>query len=134
MKVYVNNVSRETYGGNMKFKMNDIIYEIREMSQKDYKEYRKAEDIKTVCGEIDYTKGMYFGATHNYQNIIFLDKDLPPDRKRRTLLHELTHCYIAEFITHQDKTFDEEDVADICANCHDVIHYICEEYFEKNSK
>lgn len=113
----------------MKIKMNGIEYEIKEVSQKEYKEYRKEEDKITCCDETDTSKGMYFGASHHYQGIIFLDENLPKDRKRKTLIHELTHCYIADYITHEEKTFDEEMVADISANSHDIIHKIVEDYF-----
>ena len=116
----------------MKFKMNNIEYQIKEVDQKEYKEYRKEEDKKTECEETDTTKGMYFGATHSYQNIIFLDKYLPKDRKKKTLIHELTHCYIAEYITHEETQFSEENVADIGANSHDIIHKIVEEYFKED--
>ena len=115
----------------MIIKMNDVVFEIKEISQKEYKEYRKKEDIKTCCEETDTTKGMYFGATHTYSNIIFIDKDLPLDRKRKTLIHELTHCYISEYITHEEKQFSEEDVADISANSHDIVHEIVDNYFNK---
>ena len=114
----------------MKFRMNNIEFEIKEVSQKEYREYRKAEDAMTCDEEDSNTKGTYFGATHCYQDIIFLDKALPLDRKRKTLMHELTHCYIAECVTHQEKQFNEEDVADISANAHDIIHKIVEDYFK----
>lgn len=114
----------------MKFKMNNIEYEIKEVSQAEYKEYRKNEDKQTACTETDTNTGVYFGATHNYQNIIFLDKELPLDRKRRTLMHELMHCYIAEYVTHQEKTYTEEDVADLSSDSHDIIHKIVEDYFK----
>lgn len=115
----------------MTIKMNDVVFEIKEISQKEYKEYRKKEDTKTCCEETDTTKGMYFGATHTYSNIIFIDKDLSLDRKRKTLIHELTHCYISEYITHEEKQFSEEDVADISANSHDIVHAIVDNYFNK---
>lgn len=113
----------------MKFKMNNIEYEIKEISQKDYKAYRKEEDEKIGCEITNTTIGVYYGATHNYTNIIFLDKDLHLDKKRKTLIHELTHCYISEYIAHEDKNFTEEDVADIVANTYDIIHKIVEDYF-----
>lgn len=115
----------------MKFKMNDIEYEIREVTQYEYKEYRKEEDKETACEETDTTKGMYFGATHSYKNVIFLDKGMPQDRKRKTLIHELTHCYISEYITHEEEQFSEENVADISANSHDIIYKIVGDYFKE---
>ena len=50
--------------------------------------------------------------------------------KRKTLIHELTHCYIREYITHEEKNYSEEMVADISANSHDIIHKIVEDYFK----
>ena len=55
---------------------------------------------------------------------------MPADRKKATLIHELTHCYIDNYITHCDKQYTEEDVADIVANSYDIIHEIVEQYFE----
>lgn len=46
---------------------------------------------------------------------------MPIDRKKSTLIHELAHCYIDNYITHCDKQYTEEDVADIVANLHDII-------------
>ena len=112
-------------------KMNDIEYQIIEMSQKDYKEFRKKEDEDTGCEITDTTQGVWYGASHHYQNTIVIDKDLKKDRKRRVLIHELTHCYISEYITHQEQQYTEEDVADISANSHDIIHKIVEDYFNK---
>lgn len=113
----------------MFFAMNNIRYEIREVTQEEYKKYRKEEDNNTNCQETDTTTGIYFGATHCYQNIIFLDINLPFDRKRRTLIHELTHCYISEYITHENKMFSEEEVADICANSNEIINTLVSDYF-----
>ena len=46
------------------------------------------------------------------------------------LIHELAHCYIDNYITHCDKQYTEEDVADIVSNSYDIIHEIVEQYFE----
>ena len=115
----------------MKFTMNNVEFTIKEVSQEEYKKYRIEEDKKNQV-EItnDINTGVFFGASHLYVNVIFLDKALPFDRKRKTLVHELTHCYIAEYITHQEKNYDEEMVADISANSHDIIHKIVEDYFK----
>lgn len=115
----------------MKFKLNDIEFEIIEVNQKEYKEYRKKEDESLDCEKEDLSKGVFFGATHTFQNKVFLDKGMPKDRKRKTLIHELTHAYINEYITHMEKQYDEETVADISANSHDIIHKIVSDYFKE---
>lgn len=114
----------------MKININGINYIIKEITQKDYKKYRQSEDENLECEITDTKKGVWFGASHNYPNIIFIDKNLTQDRKRKVLIHELTHCYISEYIAHEEKQFNEEDVADISANSHDIIHSIVEKYFK----
>lgn len=76
--------------------------------------------------------GVYQGSTHHTKGIIYIDKNLPHEIKRKTLIHELAHCYIREYITHEDKTYSEEMVSDILANSHDIIHKIVEDYFKEN--
>ena len=118
----------------MKFKMNGIDFEIIEVNQKEYKEYRQKENEELEIEKEDLKTGCYFGATHTYKDKIYLEKNLPYDRKRKTLIHELTHCYIGEFVTHDDKQYDEEMVADIGANSHDIIHDIITKYFAYKEK
>ena len=113
----------------MKFKMNDVEFEIIELEQLEYKKLRIEEDERDGCKASDTELGVYLGATHHKICKIFLDKNQPEDRKRRTLLHELMHCYIYEYIGHSEMHFSDEDIADICANSHDIIHKITEDYF-----
>lgn len=115
----------------MKIELNGVEYEIKEVSQNEYKELRLKEDEDTGCNSSDTKNGIFFGASHHYTCKIYLDATLPKDRKRKTLLHELTHCYIAEYITHEDVTFDGEMVADIVANSFDIINNIIKKYFKE---
>lgn len=114
----------------MKFKMNDITYVIKEVSQKEYKELRVKEDEEDGVEISDVKNGIYQGSTHHTKGIIYIDKNLPHEIKRKTLIHELTHCYIREYITHEEKTYSEEMLADIVANSYDIIHKIVEDYFK----
>ena len=118
----------------MKFKMNDITYVIKEVSQKEYKELRVKEDEEDDVEISDVKNGIYQGSTHHTKGIVYIDKNLPHDIKRKTLIHELTHCYIREYITHEEKNYSEEMVADISANSHDIIHKIVEDYFKGDDK
>ena len=74
----------------------------------------------------------YYGITYCDEQKIYIDEDLPKDRKKATLIHELAHCYIDNYITHCDKQYSEEDVADIVANSYDIIHEIVEQYERNN--
>ena len=90
-------------------------------------EQRKEEKVQ----EIDSEYGKWFGVTFFDLNKIFIDKDLPDDRKRKTLYHELTHCYINSYIGHTDREYCEEEVCDIVANCSEIIGRVVNEYFDK---
>ena len=107
----------------MKFKINNREWEIIELSQEKIK-----EKIKEYDGEVE-EKGIYFGSTQTSNQKIYLDKDLCIDQKRQTLMHELMHCYIVCFLF-STKNYDEEDLCNISANSHDLIHEIVEQYFK----
>ena len=115
----------------MKIEMNGIKYTIKEVSQKEYKKLRVQEDELVQAKSPDMTTGVWYGASHHYINVIYLDKTLPRDRKRKTLMHELVHCFISEHITHEEKQYDEEMVCDIVANSHDIIENIVKRYFRE---
>lgn len=112
----------------MKFKINNRMWNIEEKSQTEIKSIqnqRKAneeENIKSLSTR-------YYGITYCDIMQIYIDKDLPTERKKSTLIHELTHCYIDSYITHSEQEYSEEDVADIVANSYDIIHEIVNKYF-----
>ena len=108
----------------MKFKINNKTWYIKELSQQEMKEELKKHYENPI------TDGKYYGLTYADIQTIFLDKDLCQDRKRSTLLHELGHCYIITYITHQDRNYNQEDVVDIVSNSHDIIRNIVDKYFE----
>lgn len=101
----------------MKFEMNGRTYIIKEVSQ---------EELRTQNGEID---GEYFGLTIPNLQEIWLWEELLKEQKRKTLFHELFHCYTMNYLTFNDLEFKEDTWADISANSHDMIHKIVEDYF-----
>lgn len=104
----------------MKFKMNDSYYTIIEVEQEKLQ--------KEMSDEND---GYYYGQTRFQKQIVLIDKNLSIERKRKTLIHELTHVYIREYLTTRDINPDEEVLCDISANSHDIIHKIVEDYFNR---
>lgn len=113
----------------MKFKINNREWKIIEASQqaiKNMQNIRKANEEENLKS-IDVR---YYGVTYCDEQKIYIDEDLPKDKKKSTLIHELVHCYIVNYITHCDKQYTEEDVADIVSNSYDIIHEIVEKYFE----
>lgn len=117
----------------MKFKINGIDWKIEEKRQEEIKTLlnQKRADEKE---DIKNTENRYLGLTYQDDLIIYLDRNLPEQRKRLTLLHELTHCYIGTFITHCDKQYSEEDVCDIVSNSHDIVKNIVDNYFRKEKE
>lgn len=114
----------------MRFKINNMNWIIKEMSQEEMKTIvnkRRANEEENVKS----TDTRYYGLTYHDSLEIILDKDLASDRKKKTLIHELTHCFISCYITHQDKTYDEEMVCDIVSNSYDTINKIVNDYFKK---
>lgn len=103
----------------MKFKMNDVEYIIKEISQD---KFDKLED----------DDGYFYGQSHFFTQEVLIDNSQPLERKRKTLYHELTHVYIREYLTTRDINTDEEVVCDVHANSHDIIHKIVEDYFNRN--
>lgn len=106
----------------MKFKMNNVEYTIKEVSQQEFCDY-----------QVDEQDGYYYGQSHFQTREVWIDEDLTTEKKRKTLYHELTHVYIREYLTSRDIEPDEEILCDISANSHDIIHKIVEDYFSENN-
>lgn len=112
----------------MKFKLNGVEWRIEEVSQVEIKCLQNKrngnhkENLKSV-------NDRYYGITYIDDCVIFLDKHLKADRKRKALLHELAHCYISSYMPHGEKEYTEEDVADIVSNSFDIIQGISKAYF-----
>lgn len=100
----------------MKFKMNNSDWEIKEISN---------AEMNDMFGENGYTDGV----TNYTHHIIYINNDILD--KKRTLYHELMHCFLYEYGHNQnaDKSFSYDDVCEVSACSHDIIHSIVEEYF-----
>lgn len=101
----------------MKFKINDSEWEIKEIDNTQMNLIEQNED------------DFIHGTTRYSENIIYLNKETPNIKK--TLYHELMHCFMYEYGHNQwNKKFNNEDVCEISASSHDIIHNIVEEYFK----
>ena len=105
----------------MKFKMNNRNWEIKLISN---------AEMNILCGS-DLRETFTHGSTQYSESVIYLN-ELAPD-KRKTLYHELTHCFMYEYGHNQhQKEFNNEDVCEISACSHDIIHQIFEKNFKKS--
>lgn len=117
----------------MQFEINGCKWLIQELPQESMKQEMKTRADRELEDQ-PVKNGRYFGTTYHDMQIIYLDKELPLDRKKKTLIHELTHCYIGCHITHIDKAYTEEEVCDIVSNAYDFVSNTIEKYFKKVEK
>ena len=113
----------------MQFIINDRTWKIIELSQDEIKNH--IIDYK-YDGEPE--SGRYYGQTYFSEQKIYLDKDLHIQQKKQTLLHELMHCYIGCFLFQNSRDYTEEDLCNISASSHNLIHKIVEDYFKEGNK
>mgnify|MGYP003470178311 CR=1 FL=1 len=114
----------------MKFKMNNREWYIEEVDIKTIrKEYNKDLSDNSKVNE-DY---FFYGLTTLSKQRVLLNKDIHIERKKQTLYHELMHVYIWNYLSNQFE-YNEEQLCDISANSHDIIHKIVEDYFKEKIK
>ena len=102
----------------MKFEMNNDKWEIKIISNDEMAKKSDSDLINT------FTHGL----TVYNENTIYLNELAP--NKKRTLYHELVHCYLYEFgFNSFDKQFNLEDVCEISASSCDIINKIINDYF-----
>lgn len=112
----------------MKFKINDREWIIKEVSQE---EFWRDEGLEEKIGTPEYNTTYHFGRCLYKTQEIWIWKDISKEQKRKTLYHELMHCYRGSYITFMDVNGQDEDFwCDIIANSHDIIHKIVEDYFK----
>lgn len=106
----------------MKFEINGRKYKILEKNK---------EEMFGVCKDVNKENGReYLGLHFPAKNEIWLLSTLEKGQKKKTLMHELMHCYIWCYIS-DFESLNEEDICDISANSHEIIHKIVEQYFKK---
>ena len=106
------------------FYMNNSKWTIYEVEQKSFWE----DD-----GKLDeMNNGDYFlGRCRYVSQEIWLYKDLTEEQKKKTLYHELLHCYKGSYLTYNNIEGDDDFWCDMSANSHDIIHSIVEEYISR---
>ena len=108
----------------MKFKMNNRDWKIIECNQ---------TKMNEVEGTVEENGSKYFGLCCYDKQIIYLWEDLHEQQKRETLMHELIHCYMGVYCSFEDVAWNTDLVCNICANSHDMIHKIVNDYFKEKS-
>ena len=108
----------------MTFKLNNISWKIKEVTKDFLNEHYKQHH------DGEHGKSLYvFGLCQYPSSTIYLNKDLSPSQKRKTLMHELTHCYLWSVGMQFDK-FEEEDICNVVASSHEFVLSIVNRYFK----
>ena len=104
----------------MKFKMNDLEWEIK---------YATADEVKAVFNDTN-PDSYYYGSTTMSTQEVLINKEASKEKQRETLYHELMHCYIYCYLC-DGLEFDEEGICNISAKSHNMIHRIADEFFNQ---
>ena len=107
--------------------MNGKTWLIKEVEQE---EFWKDDNALDKMNNNEY----HFGRCHYDTQEIWLYKNASKEQKRKTLYHELLHCYRGSYVCFADLNCDEDFWCDLSANSHDIIHKIVEEYFKNNNE
>lgn len=106
----------------MKFLMNNHEWEIVELPLEEMKDiYEREMQEETIY---------VYGLTKYDNHKIYINNEMCYDMKRKTLMHELMHCYKEEYVSLELDEINEETLCNLSANSHDIIHKIVEDYFK----
>ena len=104
----------------MEFIINGQHWEIKEMDTKTLNDSFKGEEDEFLYGFCSYK-----------ENVIYLNETLTEDRKKHTLMHELTHCWTFENGWGFTAKISRENLCNIVASINTFINDITNEYFER---
>lgn len=108
----------------MKIKMNNFTWIIK---------YATADEVKAVFNDSN-PDSYYFGSTTLSRQEVLINKEATKEKQKETLYHELMHVYLYSYIGDSLQSFNEEDLSCISAKSHDLIHKICNDFFELEGK
>lgn len=112
----------------MEFWVNDDVWTIKKVSKATMNTLY--EDEKAADEEVFFV----FGLTNKALHTIFINEEMCEEQQIKTLIHELTHCYIWEFGLFNVPHFNEEMVCDLVASISYFIDRVVKEYKEKMCK
>lgn len=105
----------------MKFKINNIEWEIKLESQ---------EKIKLEYNE--NIKGHLLGICKVESSLILISNELVQEKLYKTAIHELTHSFLFEYLpAHFDTEYDYEDIADIISTYGEEIISVANKFKEE---
>ena len=110
----------------MRFQLNDIGWEIKEISEQEllekYKEINPKDDVFYV-----------FGICLKIKNVILLSNELEESQKKRTLIHELMHAWLWTNKIELEN-FSEEEMCNFTAASYYFINNVVTKYFASKQR
>lgn len=108
----------------MKIKIGTVSYDIIEEGN--------GENVRIPKNK---NKDIIMGLCDQVERKIYIHKDLSPSLKYKTLYHEITHAYIAEYVPKNGDLFmDEEEVCEFVAMYAPAIMASVKDYAFKSNK
>lgn len=111
----------------MKFEINKCVWKIVELEKDNFYKTRKKiiEEEEEAIADEKYIFGFCCYSNHK----IYLNKNQCNDEKKRTLIHELIHCWLWSYGASYT-SYGEEALCDTVASSYGFIHEIVEKYFK----
>lgn len=106
----------------MNFIINCDEWKIKELSKEELLDLYNKD--KTEDEKASYT----FGVTVYPEHIIYINKDMCYAQKVKTLIHELTHCFIWNNGLYNAPNYTEEMVCDLVSGVYTFINEVINEY------
>lgn len=103
----------------MKFKINNSHWKIEELDTRELSRRFQGNEDEFLYGFCSYT-----------ENKIYINSMLVHDRKKHTLIHELTHCWTFENGWGFSDDVSREDLCNIVAGINSFINEIVGRYFK----
>ena len=81
--------------------------------------------VKGTDSNLLYDSDFNYGITCYNDAHVYINKDLPTDLRKRTLLHEIVHAMLFSYMLRKYESFTEEEMADFVAKYFDKIYILC---------
>lgn len=87
--------------------------------------------VPTTSSNLIVNGNACYGVCNHYEKKIYLDKELPDDQMRRTVVHELTHAFITSYFIERKEHYTEEDLCEFVAIYGEEISNLAKEILKK---
>ena len=109
----------------MNFKINNMTWKIYEKT--------KQELLDKYNSDREEKAFYIFGVTLFPDHEIWINEEMHPEQKIKTLKHELTHCYIWSYGMYNVTNYNEEFICDLVSASNDFINEVVEKYKKQMS-